>query len=707
MAASDFQAQYSQQLSSESISEAVELEFQLLEAIYCDELQLVRDESGGNVSGFSLLLKPSVGECVDECYVSMVLVIDLPENYPSSPPSVSVRCPRGLSEEHVERILAEMRTSAGEHTGKIYLHSLIEARESLSDNNRPTGVCPICRVDFEEGDKFLKTICYHFFHIACLTGYCEHWLGQLKEKAEDEDAIPYRHASDNTTDSDKMPCPVCRTCLSVTPEEIQKLASDTSAVYGADDMHFVFRPSEDQRRQQVEMEALKKQQEAKGGQIDKSVNNTVQMFDLAAMVQTSSTDQQQQDSSKGGDSLQCPGGSAVSTPGNGSRSSSPNLTTSSVQSTTAATDIQSVDTVDSGERCDVSAGEPATTVDVPPTRQQQAPAHHSKPRGKRPEKEQSGQSKGNRSVADCDRHNDDPHHRRGGRGSGGYGGGRGGGGGSGHSGRGGNHGSERGGRGGGRHGRGGARDRNSGRGGGGGGSGPDREHAQSETSLHSDSGKKSGGGSPSIPNRSANSQHSRQQQQHGSRQSAGGVRCERRTGSERDHRDDCDRGVSASGPLRKDGMPVKESGKPDRTTDGAGMHDSGSAEASQHAAPGTGKQSAVAAAVGESREDTAAAHTSKSATPPAAGAAPERSRRQRHRHRPGKSAEFTNGVDRKDTSTAKTKAEEKQRPSQKASPACSPDRSPTTAAKAVPPSSDSVPPTNERRKCVRPPPGFT
>lgn len=51
----------------------------------------------------------------------------------------------------------------------MYLKKLFQlVRENLTESNLPTCQCAVCLYGFSEGDSFIKTECYHYFHSYCL-----------------------------------------------------------------------------------------------------------------------------------------------------------------------------------------------------------------------------------------------------------------------------------------------------------------------------------------------------------------------------------------------------------------------------------------------------------------------------------------------------------------------------------------------------------
>ena len=59
------------------------------------------------------------------------------------------------------------------------------AKDCLTEGNVPHCECAICLDNFLEGDNFVKTDCYHYFHSPCLARYARSYVkGRRKEEEE-------------------------------------------------------------------------------------------------------------------------------------------------------------------------------------------------------------------------------------------------------------------------------------------------------------------------------------------------------------------------------------------------------------------------------------------------------------------------------------------------------------------------------------------
>ncbi|XP_038053801.1 dentin sialophosphoprotein-like [Patiria miniata] len=219
-------------------------ELGLLEAIYVHELDVNYTDSGIPTE-LSIILHPATAGNLDQQYVCLTLNIKLPEQYPHSLPEITIRNPRGVSDEHLASLGAKLNQIASERQGGAMLYELIEvAKESLTDNNTPSCQCVICLHGFTETDVFTKTQCYHYFHSQCLARYL-------------------KHAQENEEES---VCPVCR----------EPVICDLGQLEGApppNSIQEVYTPNQVLRDMQREMAALYRRQKEKGGIIDIEAEN--------------------------------------------------------------------------------------------------------------------------------------------------------------------------------------------------------------------------------------------------------------------------------------------------------------------------------------------------------------------------------------------------------------------------------------------------
>ncbi|WAR02022.1 RNF25-like protein [Mya arenaria] len=132
-------------------------EILLLEEIYIQELEVKRNSSGRTES-VALQLHPATGEDLEQRYVCMTLILDLPEQYPDVSPEFTIKNPRGVNEEEIQSLLEDMHKLCEERRGGPVLYELIEdvillnLPKTTENNDRKTDK----NKRSEKGDKFRR-----------------------------------------------------------------------------------------------------------------------------------------------------------------------------------------------------------------------------------------------------------------------------------------------------------------------------------------------------------------------------------------------------------------------------------------------------------------------------------------------------------------------------------------------------------------------
>ncbi|KAM9248257.1 E3 ubiquitin-protein ligase RNF25 isoform 1-T1 [Dugong dugon] len=163
-------------------------EVEVLESIYLDELQVVKGNGRSSPWEIYITLHPATAEDQDSQYVCFILVLQVPAQYPNEVPQISIRNPRGLSDEQIHTISQALSHVAKASLGTAMLYELIEkGKEILTDNNIPHGQCVICLYGFQEKEAFTKTPCYHYFHCHCLARYIQHMEQELKTQGQEQE----------------------------------------------------------------------------------------------------------------------------------------------------------------------------------------------------------------------------------------------------------------------------------------------------------------------------------------------------------------------------------------------------------------------------------------------------------------------------------------------------------------------------------------
>uniref|UniRef100_A0A2K5Y837 E3 ubiquitin-protein ligase RNF25 n=2 Tax=Mandrillus leucophaeus TaxID=9568 RepID=A0A2K5Y837_MANLE len=235
-------------------------EVEVLESIYLDELQVIKGNGRTSPWEIYITLHPATAEDQDSQYVCFTLVLQVPAEYPHEVPQISIRNPRGLSDEQIHTILQALGHVAKAGLGAAMLYELIEkGKEILTDNNIPHGQCVICLYGFQEKEAFTKTPCYHYFHCHCLARYIQHMEQELKAQGQEQEQ-ERQHAATKQKEVG-VQCPVCREPL------VYDLASLKAAPEPQQPME-LYQPSAESLRQQEERKRLYQRQQERGGIID-------------------------------------------------------------------------------------------------------------------------------------------------------------------------------------------------------------------------------------------------------------------------------------------------------------------------------------------------------------------------------------------------------------------------------------------------------
>ncbi|KAM6177811.1 E3 ubiquitin-protein ligase RNF25 isoform 2-T2 [Rhynchocyon petersi] len=231
-------------------------EVEVLESIYLDELQVVKGNGRYSWEIF-ITLHPATAEDQDSQYVCFTLVLQVPAEYPNEVPQISIRNPRGLSDEQIQTISQTLNHVAKANLGTAMLYELIEkGKDILTDNNVPYGHCVICLYGFQENEAFTKTPCYHYFHCHCLARYIQHMEQELK--VPEQKPQQQRAAAGQAVG---VQCPVCREPL------MYDLATLQAAPEPQQPME-LYQPDAESLRQQEERKRLYQRQQERGGIID-------------------------------------------------------------------------------------------------------------------------------------------------------------------------------------------------------------------------------------------------------------------------------------------------------------------------------------------------------------------------------------------------------------------------------------------------------
>ncbi|NXO04878.1 RNF25 ligase, partial [Rhinopomastus cyanomelas] len=219
-----------------------------------------------------ITLYPATAQDQDSQYVRFTLVLSVPPQYPSKAPEISIRNPRGLSDEQIQKISQTLRSVAESRLGSEVLYELIEkGKEILTDNNIPHGQCVICLYGFQEKEAFTKTQCYHYFHSHCLARYVQHMEDEILMHQEERE----QHLAPSPKQEVGVQCPVCR----------ETLVYDLCALKAAPPPQHPlepYRPDTKMLQQQEELRLIFKRQQEKGGIIDPEAERNRYFISLQA-----------------------------------------------------------------------------------------------------------------------------------------------------------------------------------------------------------------------------------------------------------------------------------------------------------------------------------------------------------------------------------------------------------------------------------------
>ncbi|XP_034241465.1 E3 ubiquitin-protein ligase RNF25 isoform X2 [Thrips palmi] len=240
----------------ETVDERVTEEVEALEAILMDDVS-IKSAPNGIPYAVEAVVFPATADDTDQQYVRVTLEVKLTPGYPDNAPEVFLRNPRGLDDDQLRIIMEQIEEKCNNCCGDPVIYDLIElVREHLTSSNLPACPCTICLYGFSEGDHFIKTSCYHYYHAHCLA---QHASKTEKFFNEEQEKLPHFQRSKTF----EVLCPICREPIKCDVETLSK-ASLPLAVQNAS----IMEPDEKLREMQDYMSALYIQQKEKGGIID-------------------------------------------------------------------------------------------------------------------------------------------------------------------------------------------------------------------------------------------------------------------------------------------------------------------------------------------------------------------------------------------------------------------------------------------------------
>lgn len=118
-----------------------ENELEALASIFGDDFQDLRDKDPWKVkrpSEVHLCLRPNGLNNGQSCYVTVDLQVKCPATYPDAPPELKLNNAKGLSNEKLQNLQAELTKLAAERCGEVMIYELADFVQGfLSEHNKP------------------------------------------------------------------------------------------------------------------------------------------------------------------------------------------------------------------------------------------------------------------------------------------------------------------------------------------------------------------------------------------------------------------------------------------------------------------------------------------------------------------------------------------------------------------------------------------
>lgn len=178
-------------------------EVELLKSIYLDRLSATVDASGAVVR---VSVEPR-SESNGNVRASLILRA-VAGAYPVQACQVTVDVAKGIEQSQLQTRLSEAAQSL---VGGAMLFDIIErCIDLVSETNAsgPAASCSICMSDLERDELWLRTACFHFFHVDCLAG----WYAQQRSayQAKRDSLVAFHEAELAKLAPFALLCPDCR-----------------------------------------------------------------------------------------------------------------------------------------------------------------------------------------------------------------------------------------------------------------------------------------------------------------------------------------------------------------------------------------------------------------------------------------------------------------------------------------------------------------
>ncbi|CAG2121170.1 unnamed protein product, partial [Medioppia subpectinata] len=144
--------------SNRGLSESIETELEVIEAIYLEDITVEVNQSADRLATICVNVCPKTGHNTDHQLVRLTLVIGIHQNYPNKWPDIEFKNIRGLTDDKIEIIKSSIDSVCEEKATEPMLYDIIEkAMDVLTTLNDPMGNrCAICLYDFTTNDEIMR-----------------------------------------------------------------------------------------------------------------------------------------------------------------------------------------------------------------------------------------------------------------------------------------------------------------------------------------------------------------------------------------------------------------------------------------------------------------------------------------------------------------------------------------------------------------------
>lgn len=224
------------------MSEITDVELEALTFTYGEESLVVLHKAPLCIK---INVAPHTGEVVTEQYVNATLLVTTSVAYPAEAPVMQLQNPQGMSDQRINKVIAQLSTEANNLLGEMMLGCLIEtAKDTMTAMNQPEGHCIFCLEDLvpvgatPSQETLQRLPCYHCYHLQC---FAEWWHWQQSDRQQKaaqikkdlQSAAPQHLQQEglipNADGQFSVPCPVCRVIFS--PQDVPHVHNCTKQAH--------------------------------------------------------------------------------------------------------------------------------------------------------------------------------------------------------------------------------------------------------------------------------------------------------------------------------------------------------------------------------------------------------------------------------------------------------------------------------------------